>query len=208
MIDMNTQEKTVYRLLRDPTDVAAKAMIDKWVAQGKMKLEDVRLSRMDGASGMYSLWEREREKNAKLSKQVNEFNDKLEKLYAKLRVTKTRIHFREEDRELEYRFVVRKALKTGLGSNLGRLGLTSWNTRYWAIDWFRENLWMLREVSEVTLLEAIRIMHLNHRPGLSHKHEALKVLIDPDRKVRAGPPLQDWTTVRDRLERKTEKAGQ
>ncbi|UZK70784.1 hypothetical protein OKW76_07110 [Sphingomonas sp. S1-29] len=206
MIDMNTQEKTIYRLLRDPKDFAAKAMIDKWVSQGKMKLEDVRLAPSSGLSPFYRLYEHEREENARLTKQIREFNDKLETLYAKLKVTKTRHHFREEDRELEWRFTTREALRTNLGRNLGAHGLTSWETREWAIDWFRANLWTLREVSTATLLEAIKIVHQNK--GWEERHAALKALIDPNRKERAGPPWQDWTKVRDRLERKTEKAGQ
>jgi len=207
-MEQTTEEKIIYRLLRDPADEAAKSALATMVAKGRIKLEDVRLGKADD-SYWFKAYQRKQEADTKW---YNKYTEVKAKLDAKPKVP--RINFRVEDRELEWRFVTRHALKTGLGRDLGPLGLTSWEVREIALEWFTRELWRLREVSSATLLEAITVLHgLKPLPSrwVSVRHGGryydslyrwpeLAHLLDVARPQRQGPPWQNWTKIRDRLQ--------
>jgi hypothetical protein len=207
-MQQTTEEKIIYRLLRDPSDEAAKDALALMVAKGRIKLEDVRLGKADD-----SYWfKRFQEKEAFETKWYEQYREVKAKLDAKPKVP--RHNFRLEDRELEWRFVTRQALKTGLGRDLGPLGLTSWSVRLTALEWFTRELWRLREVSSATLMDAITVLHaLKPLPSMwtarlsgGRRHDSLYEwpelahLLDVTRPERQGPSWQDWTKIRDRLQ--------
>ncbi|KQM51202.1 hypothetical protein ASE69_07755 [Sphingomonas sp. Leaf208] len=210
-MEQTTEEKIVYRLLRDPTDKAAKSALDMMVAKGRIKLEDVCINKSAPQNDFPFFKELQRARA-----EAAEWYEKYEVIKTKLdaKPKAPRHNFRVEDRELEWRFITRQALKTGLGRDLGPLGLTSWRVRELALEWFTRELWRLREVSSATLLEAITVLHglkplpfewvrvmrgyqlisvRYHWPELAH-------LLDVTRPKRQGPTAQDWTKIRDRLE--------
>lgn len=184
---MSNIDKTVWDQFQlDPTDNARAHRIARMMEEGKISFGG-------GGVAQTTFWRKQYERYQTM---FEESQKEIEALRKKT-LAKSRNKFHADDRMLIWRYAITQALSAGTtrhDANGFRIG---WEQRSFAIRIFTENLWRFREVNVDTLREVTLRAHAKkgYWPDIED-------LLQPvaERSKRSGPPHQDWTALRDRLE--------
>ena len=172
----------------DPTENGRAHRIAKMIKEGKISLGG-------GGATMTAFW---REQSERYQEMFEESQKDVEALRKKT-LAKSRNKFIDDDRMLIWRYAITQALSAGTNRHDANGFRIGWAQRLFAIRVFTENLWKFREVKADTLREITLRAHASAKKGY---RPDIEDLLQPmaERSKRSGPPHQDWTALRDRLE--------